>query len=1141
MSSDKERMPASSEKRVAAPSVRARFVGRQRELAVMGAALADLAQGRGALVLLSGEPGIGKTRLAEELAGSAVDAGVHVRWGRCHELDGRPPYWPWAQIVQSAVRNGEPEALAAAHDPDARPLVELIPELRNVRSTDVPSRDVRSKDAPSRSVADAATARFRLFRSVTAMLSGMAARHPLLLVLDDVHWADLPSLLLLEFLAHELPHTPIVAIVTYRAVEVRQAPVVAESIGRLCRRGTTLQLDGLSLDEVAHFVDAAAGRTVPAVVAARLHARTEGNPFFLDEIVRLSRGDDDLLARGTADLPVSEGVRAAIRQRLAPLPAPTWPVLDAAAVLGREFDAALLAAVLRAERADVVRQLRAALDAELVDTVAGRPGRYRFAHALVRETIYESLAQAERGELHRTVAEILVQRDGVAGDTLVPELAHHFYEASLAGDDPRAVDYAERAGRQALRMLAWEEAALQLGRALHLLEAGAAGDPRRRCELLLALGQAHNRAGLGDESKRAFHRAAAIARQVAAPDLLARAATGLCEVGVTWAEIGRCDDEMIGVLEEALSLLGPDEIALRARVMARLATELLSFGPTPRTEELSTEAVLLARRTGDPVCTAHALLARIHCRAHPDQLAERAALIAEVLELTGGRGDLAVNAYLWRLGDDMHADRVAAVRATREVLLRTAVELRQPGGLWLVHAVRAQAALLEGRFADAQRAVEEMLEQPSFKANVEQAATAALFLIQRERGGHLDLALALEDLAAQYPGMSAWSAALAMLWGDAGDADRCRAALDAVTADGVASVCHDSTWLFSMSCLAEACGAFGSVAQAELLYDVLTPYAGANTMAGPLYYLAPVDYYLGVLARVRGRFTDAASHLANAATSARRLGARPMLARILLARARVVEEAVAAGVLLDDEDRTSAVHLRREALQHADALDLVAVRAACFAGDVVSRAALDDAVRVEPRRAALQLDGDTCVLTFAGRTATVKNVRGCQYLARLLAAPGREFHVLDLVAGGSAVEADEAGVHGVARGDLGPLLDGRAKAELARRCATLREELADAERAGDRERIIGARAELEAIGDQLAAAVRLDGRDRRAGDPSERARAAVTKAIRAAIARIERADPELGDLLARTVRTGTFCAYAPLGAVAIEWSVGADA
>jgi len=207
---------------------------------------------------------------------------------------------------------------------------------------------------------------------------------------------------------------------------------------------------------------------VPAAVAARLHALTEGNPFFLDEIVRLFRGDGDWFAAGSAGLPVSDGVRATIRQRLAPLPASTLPVLAAAAVIGREFDVALLAAVLRSERSRVVRELAAALDIELVHAIAGRPGRHRFAHALVRETIYEGIPQGERSELHRTVAEFLEQRHAGARDASLPELAHHFYEASLAGDDPRAVDYAERAGRQALRMLAYEEAAQQLGRALHL-------------------------------------------------------------------------------------------------------------------------------------------------------------------------------------------------------------------------------------------------------------------------------------------------------------------------------------------------------------------------------------------------------------------------------------------------------------------------------------------------------------------------------------------------------------------------------------------------------------------------------------------------------------------------------------------------
>jgi len=1121
------------------------FVGRRRELDELRAAIPPLLAGRGALFLLSGEPGIGKTRLAEEFATEATAAGVRVLWGRCHEAEGRPPYWPWAQLVRAAaaagVRAGRPdsaasravdEAVAAyAADPDAAPLIELIPELRAFQ----PSGPA---EAPG---ADAVTARFRVFQAFTSLLRRLAAAEPCLLILDDVHWADLPSLRILEFLAHELPDAPIAVVVTFREVEVRQSPVVSDLVGRLGRRGTRLALGGLSVDEVSRFVAKAVGEAVPATAAEWLHTSTEGNPFFLDEIVRLHRGDDAWLqarpsAPGRSDPGRSDSVQAAIRQRLSPLPPDTLRVLAVAAVAGREFDLSLLSAAMGDDRATLAELLAPAVEIEVLHAVADKPARYRFRHALVRETIYERLAPGARAERHRVYGELLERRYADAIEPWLPELAHHFYEASIFGDDPRALDYAERAGRHALRLFAYEEAVQMFERALHLVESSADADQRRTCALLLDLGEATSRAGQR-EATAVLHRAAALARRIGASDLLARAATELCDVGTAWAEMGRRDEALVSILQEALEALPDSACALRARVMARLATELFWSRPPEECERLSRSAVELARAADDAHSTAYALLARINCLSHVDHAATRADMTEEILALTGGRGELAANAWMWRLGDVLHLDRILEVRAAREGMVRVVQELRRPGGLWLVHSASAQKALIEGRFDEAERAAGAMLEQPTVESNVEQTATAALFLVRREQGRHHELALALEAFDSQQPAVSAWRASLAMLWADGGDRERALAILDAMTADGLAGMIRDSSWLYSICCLAEVCGAYGTPAQAELLRTVLEPYAARNAMAGPMYYLAPVAYYLGLLARRVGQWALAAERLDAALVQARRLGARPAAARILVARAELIERALAAGH--DGAgDAAAARGLRAEALEIAEAVGMDAVAAAARRASEVAAAeppAVPASAEPSPAgRASLVFEADDCVIGYRGRSVRVRSVLGLRYLARLLAEPGREFHVLDLAGAGAPAELrDDVRLDG----DLGPVLDPKAKAEMAARLADLRDILDEAERHHDHARAEAARGEIEALAEHVASAVGLGGRDRVQGRNSERARAAVTKALRAAIGRIGRADAELGDLLTRSVKTGAFCSYEPIGALALAWDV----
>lgn len=1055
------------------PPIRHRtpLIGRRRQVAELQAAVAAAAGGRGALVLLAGEPGIGKTRLAEETGAVAAAAGLDVAWGRCHEVAGRPPLWPWVQILRTLTSRFGTDAVAAALGAEAAPLSHFLPGLR-------PHVPAAASDP------DSDSARFRLHLAFAAFLRWAASQRPQLLVLDDLHWADLPSLRLLEFLSHEIADLPVAVIATFRDVELRQTPTAADLVGGLVRRGSALAVGGLSAEEAAEFVACAAGPQVAATWGVRLHAITEGNPFFLDEMLRL------IEARGSlpdADVPLPLGVVATIRQRLRGLDPEVVDLLGAAALLGRAFDVDLVATVVGGTPAAVRAQLTPALALDVVRALPDRPGRLRFAHALVREALVAELAAPRRAVLHRLCAEALERRADEDAEVQPSEIAHH-YQAAV-GDDgvaSRALAWAERAGDQAMAALAFEEAAAHFDRAVQLLEPAGAAARERRCDLQLRLGDASNRAALGPASIAAYERAAELARRMQAPVPLARAALGLCGVGATWAQFGRSDERLVAVLREALGALPTAEAGLRARLLARLATEL-HFAPTPAdTDALSREAVALARATGDAATLAYTLPARLRCSG-PEQRDERGGIIAEILALTGGRGELAVHALAWQVSEALQAGDPAAVAAARTALLAAVREMRQGRDLWLVPALESQEHLLAGRLAAAESGAEAMLAHEGLSANGRMAALVLLYLIRREQGRLAELADGMRAFAGDAATVTAWRTNLVQLYAEIGNLEAARGELDRIVAPGLAGLKRDNTWMLGAAGLAGAVAIAGSAAQAEIVYDALRPFAGRQVVAASFFYAGPVSWYLGVVAGRAGRVDAARAHLEAALGEARRLATPAWVARA-----------------------------RRAQAQWCDADTPVRAAAGPDAGGA--------------RCASLRRVGDAWSLEYGGRVSLLAARRGLDHLARLLAAPGHEFHVLDL--------AVAPGEPALAASEAEPVLDARARRELRARVAELRSELAEAEANRDLGRCERLRGELDVVADHLSRALGIGQRVRRGNDAAERARAAVTKALRAAIRQIAAVEPDLGALLDRTIHTGVYCAYAPLREAAVEWRVG---
>ena len=446
------------------------FVGRQREIAELTAALEDARSGQGRMVMLVGEPGIGKTRTAQELAGYAETLGVQVLWGRCYEEPGTPPYWLWVQAIRSYVQKQDRSQLQADMGPGAADIAEVVPELRE-----------KLPDLKSAPALEPEQARFRLFTSITNFLKNAAQSQLLLLVLDDLHWADRSSLLLLEFLVREIQSSPLLVLGTYRDVEVSRRHPLAETLGSLIRerRFLRVQLPGLAEPEVEQLIQRAAVVRPPPGLSADIHQRTEGNPLFVTEIIRMLpieglEEDQDYLTS------IPEGVKDAIGRRLNRLSEGCNQVLTTASVVGREFDFRLLSALMDDfTEAQLLGLVDEALEAHVIEEVSAGEERYQFSHALIQETLSEESSASRKVRLHARIAEALGEIYGVNVEAHAAELAHHCAEAEPVLGPDKLVHYSLLAGKRALAYYAWEEARSHFERGLEAKE-GQPMDAGRR-------------------------------------------------------------------------------------------------------------------------------------------------------------------------------------------------------------------------------------------------------------------------------------------------------------------------------------------------------------------------------------------------------------------------------------------------------------------------------------------------------------------------------------------------------------------------------------------------------------------------------------------------------------------------------------
>jgi len=907
------------------------FVGREPETEALLAGLGDATSGRGRFFALGGEPGIGKTRLADEFSTRAKAEGALVLWGRCWEAGGAPAYWPWSQSLRGLLRELDPEALRERVAGGGADLAQMLPELRE-----------RLPDLSEPSPASPGTARFRLFDALSGFLRRTSEDRPLLLVLEDLHAADAPSLLLLQFVVGEASGSRMLVLATFRDVEVTRDHPLAASLSELARaQGTTrISLAGLSRPDAGRLIEAITGRTPPAELVAAIHRETEGNPLFIGEVVRALASEG--WPRSASDCrpwPIPEGVREVIGRRLHRLPEDCRRILTVGSVIGRDFAVEALRRITGRSAQDLLDSVRDAVAAGVIGDVRNAPGTFRFAHSLIRDTRYEELTPAHRIRLHREVGEDLEAMYARDPEPHLAELAYHFFEAAPAGDGRKAVDHAVAAGRRAVALLAYEEAVRLFRMALQALRESP--DEELRCQVLLLLGDAESRSGDGPASRETLLEAAGIATRLDLPELLARAAFAYAG-RIPWARAG-IDRQVIPLLKQALEALGAEDSVLRVLLLSRLAGALRDQPAMAPRAALGREAVAMARRIGDPETLIYALLGQLASTfLGPDGLDQRFAFAEELDRLTEQVEDRErrMEALFFRFLAFMASGQVWEARDQAELHSRLAGELRQPCHQWYAGMVVTILALQDGRFEEADRLIAKTLEagRQAQAWDAEASHLFALFGLRREQGRLAELEDDLRRAPLDYPGYRSLRCMLLTTLCDLGRLDEARALFEQLATGEFAAFPKDSEWLFALTLLAEAAEVLGDRDRdrALVLYRQLAPYAGLVALAASEVSVGPVSRPVGILATLLGHDDDAAGHFEDAIACTQRMGARPWLAHAQQAYARMLVGRGRPG------DRKRAVELLTSALEACERLGM-----AVLAGRVT---ALLAELGVRPRR-----------------------------------------------------------------------------------------------------------------------------------------------------------------------------------------------
>jgi DNA-binding CsgD family transcriptional regulator len=831
------------------------MIGRDNERAEFQDQLEGVLAGRGSVVLVSGEAGIGKTTLAEAVAETARARGLLTAWGRCREDRGMPALWPWIQILHDLGVTAPGGGIDAA-GPAAPDLVAL---LSGVGGDPDDEQDAELT----------ASRRFRLLAGTARMLG--ALDRPALVVLDDLHRADLATWELLAQVA-DAPPAGLLVLGTLRDAEVEPGSLAGRSLAEIVAGPASrlLGLAPLSADEARRLVARLQRRAVEprTDVEAVLH-RAAGNPFFLEQLV-LVQGD----GRCGTGLPLT--IRETVRDRVDRLPPATASMLRRAAVLGRELPEGELRWLVDTDAARLAELTEPAVRSGLLER---REGRLRFRHVLVRDALYEHLDPRARRDAHERLAGRPMTEPIQVGDLI--DRAHHTLEACRLGADLDLAGAASRAAGAAASVLDLTGAAVW---ADHAVEAGPGG--RAPAGLLLASGEAHLRAGHAGRARERFEAAWRAADASGDANAAAEAALGVGRCVVT---AGSVDHGLVRLLEEAAEQL-PRVHDQRARLVARRGVEIY-WNDQPEARRLTAEAFALVRDETPPAIRAEVLHARLFCLRGPDGLLERRVMGEELVDLAQREGlaDAEFRGRTWLIPELLQVPDLPAYRAEVAGLETLAERTGQPLHQWYAELYRAQEALLVGDHGGA-RVRAERARRAGAAVGAPVAEVYHLsqeFLIRRDVGGLGELADELESVSARFPTFTTLRALLGLARLAQGRREQAVAEITRLAAHRFAAVPRDSLWITTVGLAAELAHAVGNRSAAEVAAQLLLPYAGTCAVQGLPACHGSVERPIGLGLAAAGHPIQARDHLVRARDRHRAWGFDALAVRSALDLARL--------------------------------------------------------------------------------------------------------------------------------------------------------------------------------------------------------------------------------------------------------------
>jgi DNA-binding CsgD family transcriptional regulator len=886
------------------------FVGRCNELRLFRGAFDRMLAGRRQIVTILGEPGIGKTRCAEAFARVAEDQGALVLWGRCYEEPGAPPYWPWVQILREYVAASSPSELRMILGSGVAEIAALVPEL---------AEDIDEAPPPLPGDRDATQARFRTFDAIARVFERAAEQVPLVLIVDNLHCADAPSLSLLEFLGHELPRRRILLIGTYRDAEVLRKSPLLSALGGLGRESDVerIRLSGLPQDAIAELATRTLGRPLRHAEIEAINHQTDGNPLFVIELLKVLIEESADAGSEPIAVRIPDGVREAIGRRLSRLSEQCNELLSIASVLGRKFTANELAGAAEAKLADVLVGLEAAVRAGIVEAFGDVPGGYRFTHALIRETLYEELSSLDQLRWHGRVGDALVAIHGSRLDAVLTRVAHHYFRGAPYGNAHKAARYSAMAAEKAVRIYAYEEALAYCDQVMGALELAHDCDDELLARACFLKGYAYFCLGAVDQSVDMLFRAASRAHAVGNAELLSNVVTQLV---MATSQHGQA--QHIPLLEKTITLLPEDDNSARARALGALAFALRSAGDAARIAPLIDESLAMARRLGDPAPLCLSLgFAVLALRGEPATLPQRLRLGEECVKVArrAGNREWLAEAYGRRALDLLEAGAVDELEALLDRYERLDVSELKLHDCYLA-SQRITLSLLRGEWDGLEERIEALLESgmKTRPQDAEGVYGAQMFVLNRDRGRLRAFEAVVRNFVSN-EARQAWTPGLMLMCAELGLLDHARRHFERLAEDGFARIPRDDMYVTCLVYCAETCCRLGDVQRAGALYRRLLPYAGqtANHPRTACYGAAAL--YLAMLAAATDDRQAAQRHFDAALALNRAMNAWPWLARTQY-RYGAFLLGSAGG---DEQDRGRS--LLREAEQLAGRLDMEAL------------------------------------------------------------------------------------------------------------------------------------------------------------------------------------------------------------------------